>query len=438
MPFTIEEIEATYLTVPADLWVPGLEPEERKKNKNYDVVMGYLTGQHHSLQELQNNRDTYLWRPLLQLLTNIESPSPNDQLVIDVVTHSAMGSNLTSPFIIWLAHYILEHPTEEALQAGLKLFDTLQYNHTAILELYCFQQSWVTLPPGFMDQPSPLKTFLLHEIKNGDNYINTSPEYSRWNVIYLYLTEAVRPDLAKEYAVKTSLFSQTDAVVFFATYKDGHYMPAIMDALRDPNNQALYNKLACCVHLVAHDLKTYAAVAIEVANKFLENYAATPEKSRRDPGNEIPEFKNDPPLHFPYSVIAFHLLLKLDKEKGQYWLQEFKQQKIKFDQMLPRIVYLHLQNDALPFLQQALTKDGTVDFLQAVIDTLVKGFDSDTFLPILWDATAIKSKPVKELIAHILVQQDGDAKAKATALLGHKKTEARLTAAIILDQLSRP
>jgi hypothetical protein len=57
----------------------------------YEPVMDYLTGKNPSLPPMQLDHHAYPVVQLLNLLKNIEQPSVNDQLVLQVIRHPDDG-----------------------------------------------------------------------------------------------------------------------------------------------------------------------------------------------------------------------------------------------------------------------------------------------------------------------------------------------------------
>jgi hypothetical protein len=441
MAFTIEEIEnaLTY-----NLENEPAYYQEIKDNANYTIIIDYLTGKSNTLQGVQPDYSIHYWASLLNLLKDIVDPSPNDQLVLDIIHHPDVVDYLGPHFNGWLCAYTLSFPDEKHFQAVIAQFKRMRltdkdiFNYFAVAILYDDRNEKIEL------DGTALKNFLVHIIKNNKQLI--FPTYGHhiwhgsWSKMYFHLIEEAKPDLAVNYALYSSMLRNNDAIEYFISYKNGNYLPAIIQNIKntkDNDEQQLQSKLSAAIYLYEYDKDAYKDLVIELSHAYLEYFRLFLAKHKWESSCELKEFDGTDLDFLPCSVTAFHFLLMLERESAITMLQDWQQQKIYLDSKISDIIYRHLKQEALPFLQEAVKYDAAgIEYLRNAVKVLINGFDNNIWIPVLWDVAASKSRHMRELIARNLAEKDPDAETKAIALLEHKKTEARQTAAIVLSYFS--
>jgi hypothetical protein len=440
MAFTIELVENALL-INDKKFEPFELQHLLKSSRNYEIITGYLTGKLNTLQELKNDYRLSFWVPLFNLLSNIENPGQNDQLVLDIIYHPEMFSYLQHFFSNWLAKYVFDNPDEQSFQAALNYFRKNGFNDSQIVTRFLFNDK-IEFPKDFLGKDTPLKRFLTAELKKSKQLIiQSTPWYDvEWSAVYFQLLDEVRPDLAGGYAVKASIQQGKDEIIpFFIGYREGYYIPSIIDNVRDSRNLpdvTWQDRLATGIQLYESD-EAYAGLVTELSYGYLNHYKENHTNEQYEPGFSVAEFKGSQWHYFAFSTCAFHFILKFDREKAISTLLDFQQQKIKLSYSLPVIVHYHLNHESLPFLQKAILQDALgIDYLKTTTMVLINKFDPPIYLPSLWSAVASKSKTFRDIIADLLMENDPEAETKAIALLEHKKSDARQTAARVLSYFS--
>jgi hypothetical protein len=75
-----------------------------KESTIYEPVLDYLTGKSSSLPGMQLDHHAFPVVQLLNLLKNIEQPSVNDQLVLQVIRHPDIAQMTNHFYSNWLLH----------------------------------------------------------------------------------------------------------------------------------------------------------------------------------------------------------------------------------------------------------------------------------------------------------------------------------------------
>src|SRR5688500_11034174 len=124
MAFTIEEIEQA---IQADIQTGAYYYKDYKKSPNYPIITDYLTSKSNTLQGITLDAGNNIWSAIGHLLKDIESPSTNEQLVLDVFHHPDITHYLRYSYLRLLTRYILDYPSEKAFQAAIARFKQLGY-----------------------------------------------------------------------------------------------------------------------------------------------------------------------------------------------------------------------------------------------------------------------------------------------------------------------
>jgi len=451
MAFTIEEVEAVRKKEVSIALAYAVDPNELLKTENHNILMGYLTGKITSLQGLQHSQvDYYFWGSLFKLLKDLENPSENDQLVLDIAHHPVVDYYLRQSFLAWLTGYIVHCRSKKALDAALGQFKLLGYKEEDIFQHIVFLHSNFNNASDEAILKSPyLLDFLLNFIEGRHKlFLPTFNYYSggdrSWSYLYFTLLEEANPQFANEYALYSMYMERVNPVVFFDKYKDGHYMPAILQFLtngQDSNIDIIRSKLRAAMHLAGVDELKYAGLVIELSKKYLHYYCENIHKQKGEAQFAIPEFEGTQFKYLPYSTCAFHFLLKHDREEGLKFLTEFFEKKVYVQPDTLAILYHHLNQEAFPYFKQALEGDtsvGGIEFCRSVTGLLQQYFTPEQYTPLVWGLSNSKTKAVREFIAGILAENDPAAEANAIAMLASKNAETRQTAALVLGRFATP
>ncbi|MEO5893554.1 MAG: DUF4132 domain-containing protein [Ferruginibacter sp.] len=446
MPFTIEEIDNALITAREE-W-PAFNPAavKFKDSVNYAIITDYLTGKSQTLQSFQQDDTIYLWGTLLNLLQDIENPSPEDQLVLDIVYDPFIGRFMQNHYLDWLYTYTLQHPAINAFQSVVSQFKKVGLTDIEIFNFFLeklnhkFQEN-LTLVPG-----TPLKDFLVNYIQQSQQLIYPTYLYGRWNnhwnFFYFNLLEESNPAWALDYAFYS--FLQAAAIVsdYLSEYKDGWYLEKIVLRMAETDKDAeeiLQAKLGAAIRLFETN-DGYRSLVTGLSKKYLAFRQANPPLQGWETGYHFQFADEERTTFLPYSSCAFYFLLIDEKERAGKLLAEWFQRKMFVSFETLDVFYRQIQKEAFPFIQKAMeaNSSGGMDHYKSIIDLLVKHFSPEEYLPSVWGLAKNKSRPLRELVAKIIAEKDPGAQNTAITMLGHKNSETRQTAAIILSYFSGP
>lgn len=433
MPFTLSEIEKV------------IDAANLKQSSNYPVITDYLTGKTQSLHGLAYDNVIYKWDPLLDLLNNLEKPSTNDQLILDIVFDPNMMPYLQYHFVGRLLTYALEHSTDNAFFAVLRHFRKLNFTDEQVFEYLLPLMDNANEGEGIsIDEHKPLKKFFVDQVKHSRQLLRASAGYgTSWNFIYFNLLEEVRPEWTNQYAVYGALTYNPYPLYKLTGYKNGIYIPAIITTLQNDQNTTLHTaqgKLYAALTLYNIDPDIYKDFATEISHQYLEFYRLRGNESIRwESGYNLKDFEGHALSYMGYTSCAFHLLLKYERQQALQTLEALLDKKSFIPYQTLALLHYHLGKDAIPYLIRVLGSGdftGGVDYYKSLFSLLQEHFETQSYLPALWGMTNTKSKPLKELLASALSKLDPEAETKAIALLENKNAEARQTAALTLSQFS--
>jgi hypothetical protein len=441
MAFTLQEIEQV-LSVP---YHEGYQPNGSLKNSgNYPIIVDYLSGQSKSLQGLQYDNNIYHWGSVVRLLRNVEKPSANDQLVLDLVLDPFLGNYLQGYFTHWLVSYVKSNPSDSAFNTVLNYFYKFNYTDDQVFNyLLNMLQDPRTNERFSLDGHKALKKFLTDHIKNARQLIHPHFGTLGWNIVYFTLLEEVRPQWAVDYAFHGAVLHNPHALGQLASYNKGRYLPLIIEFLRNqqnPNLNTLQAKFYAALFFYDSDPGKYKELAVEMSQQYLDyTRIHGNEYIRWEGGYSLKELAKEEWRHLGFTSCAFYLLLKYERASGMQALEALLEKKSFVPIQTLQVLSYHLGTDAFPYVLRALESDnssGGVEYYKSLFGLLKERYEPHAYLPSLWKFTSTKSKPLKELVASTLAEIDTEAEAKAIALLENKNAETRQTAALILSRFS--
>ena len=219
-------------------------------------------------------------------------------------------------------------------------------------------------------------------------------------------------------------------------------MPAILNFIQDGQNANLHTlqlKFNAAIRLYEQDNSKYADIAVRLSSQYLDYLFAGNQNNKWESGYHLKEFAGADLGYLPYSTCAFHILLQKDKAKALEILRDLVSKKFYVSPRTLEMAQRHLGHDAFPYIEMAVQADnGGIDHYRSLIALLEQKFDSSQYLPLVWKLAGNKSRPLKELVAKIVAENDDNAEAKAIELLENKSAEVRQTAALVLTQFSSP
>ena len=451
MAFTIEEIEKALVTSRPEFpnYHPQL-PEDYKKNQDYKIVTDYLTGTSSSLQGLQTDSYTFRLGNLVNLLKSIEHPTPGEKLVMNVFNEPLLKDYLRHTFFSWLHWYTLEHPTVEAFQAILQLLKQEGLSDTDILGFFILQNlsNRISQKDTGIDG-TPLKAFLIGIIKSSAKLIVPSQKKiyrywttTVWSQLYFRLLDEVNPEFAQQYALLGAQELVPMTINYLVQYNKSSYIPGILLYLQDGSpegNDNLQNKLSIAILLYDTDPASYSNLVVGLSRQYLAHFHETRGKEKWEQHTSLAEFENTPLYRIEYSAAAFHFLLRGHREEARTTLSRWQQEKVFISYNILAIFHHYLEQEAFPYLQIALVSEASAsnaEYFKSVIQLMAAHFEPSQYLSLVWGLTSSKSKPVRELVAMIIFEKDGEAEKKAISLLENKNATSRQTAALILSYIS--
>lgn len=425
MAFTMEQIEKTIFTNNSLVF----DADVLRKDPGYIRVTDYLTGKTTSLPSGVLSVGLHCWRGLIQLLQNIEHPSANDQILLGVISHPGMDSFVHKGLVEWLDAYLISHMSESAFRAVLALMKNTGADDEHIFKHLLFETA-ARYYKTFAYSDSPLLDYLAGEVRKHDTLVQSYD----WSLAYFWVIEKEKPALLKDYMRAGILFNQQYSVDNLLAHQHGKYMADIQElvAAMTVDKRTHHPFIQTVLRIYEKDTVKYASFAVQQAVRYLDFYQVTPfdsNESRWSFGEFVEAGKE---LTFPHSTCAFYLLFKYERAAGIEKYQQFTKKKLEAS--ILRVLILFLQNDALPYLQEAVLEDQAgLDFTQTAVALLTSHFEPAAYLPALWAAAGSKLLLLRNQLAAILAKEDAEAEAKAIALLNHKKADARQTALAILS-----
>ncbi len=241
MAFTVEEIEKAFSPDNGQNSYYMHDIDEVRKSTNYAITLDYLTGKSASLQGIQQHYHLNTWNVLIPLLKNIEQPSAETQLLLNVFHDPQIGLFVKHLFCNWLKEYISSNHSQSAFDAAIQHFkqcgmtagDIFSY-FISDLSFAGFNKPEASLPEG------PIKNFVIYCIKNAPKLI--PPAHGGWNHFYFSLLENIRPEFAKEYALN-NLISVADVglIKYFIQHNNGAYIPDIIPNITNRQNPDIHS-----------------------------------------------------------------------------------------------------------------------------------------------------------------------------------------------------
>lgn len=449
MAFTIEEIDKA-LTTQNHQWPLHVNGDEGlQQSVNYPLITNYLTGRSQTLNGIQHDDKIYSWSALINLLEDdIETISPKQQLLLDVIYEPMLFPFISFNFNHWLLRYIFHKKTTSVFQAALLQFRKQGMTDDAIFQflIFSFEYDEDNEP---LPSNEPLMQFLKAHIQGSKNLIYPSHGFIAWNnewsLFYFKLLEETKPEFAKEYLLYGMQSDRSNPVIFFTAYKNGKYMPDILSFLTDLKNtdlKTLQLKFASALRLYEADQQKYSGLALELAKLYLDGFGNNNPQQHWEGGFSMSSFEDTDLNYMGYSSCAFHLLFLHDRETALQKINEWLQQKVFIHIKTVKLLYHHLKQEVFPYYETVLATEaakgarGGIEYFRYFIGFIQEHFEPAQYLPLVWQLINSKSKPLREFVAAIIAKNDTQAEHTAISLLENKNAETRQTAALILSHIS--
>jgi hypothetical protein len=444
MAFTLAQIEKA-LSAESELLNYHFDTEQINRSPNYATIVDYLTGKTNVLPALQQDYNTFIWAQLINLLNDLEKPSANDQLVLNVIRHPDLVQALEYHFHYWLIQYARTHTSKSATQAVISQFKATGMSDDDIFGFFILQFGFNHYP-DFNIERTGLKEYFIDYIRRSKQLIYPRSGYLQWSddwsMLYFELLEEAKPEFAFEYALYGIYSERNNPVLFLHDHKKGYYLPHILSFIQDKQNASLriiQSKFSTALILYEAFPGKYRDVAVELSLQYIEYLNAQQLSEKWESSVHLNEFSETDLSYLPYTSCAFHILLKHERDKALLILKDFFSGR-KFIQQRTLLVLLHhLGKNAFPYLEMAMGIDGGgIDYYRSLTELLQQEFDKDQYLPLIWKLAGNKSRQLRELVAKVVAEHDAGAESRAIELLNHKSADIRQTAALILTQFSSP
>ncbi len=451
MAFTLEEIEEALSSQDGEQLFFFPDNTGIEKSPNYPIIIDYLAGRHNSLHGLQVDDKIYYWTGLFRLLKDIESPTPNDQLVLDVIYEPTLFPYTGHYFNHWLLLFFFSKKTGSAFQALLLQFRKQGMNDDDIFQ-YCIGNLSFDDVEEIGDERAGMIDFLLNHIRQSRSLIYPSQQRhswgNHWNLFYFKLLEEAPSAFIPEYILHSLQDNGNDAVIFLSGYKDGKYLPVIERFLADLTTldyHTLTVKFRTVKVLYGQNKDKYLDLNLALSKLYLDAFSR--EQSHYYfyyPGRiNVAELEEPELSSMSLDSYAFYLLLSHERENAVAIINEWLQRKVTIHPNTLLLLYHYLQQDSFPYFEAVLktgaaTAQGGIEYFRFLIAFVQEHFDAAKYMPATWLLISSKSRPLRELVARVIAEKDPAAEQKAIALFENKNAETRLTAAVILSHISTP
>lgn len=441
MAFTVEQLRPFNEHI-----APGYKSPDLKNN--IALVNDYLTGKTNSLAGLSASYDNYYFKDLTMLLKLPSQWDQNDQLVLDVATSAAVWMNIMSGFIIRLAQQVDASGTEQDWHDGLAFLQ----KHVTLIEVFFFLVSSLKDPydeekeiPQHTIQMKWLKDYLGAADKNTvtalvKQYSGSYNQYSKagFNPNFLELLIECVPAEVDGYLqlnLEDGQLFNLGAIYPALDYNGEKYLAYIIERIKTHHRYIKHrtnieNRFFVLMMLQAKHPGSVNDLLLAVANDYLSIY---PSINKDGWERTI----NDGKDRYIMGTLAGKMLMEADPTGTKEKLWDIIQQTNYLHQTVLNLLVNTFKAEALPFLLKALkaSADG-VTYHEYVLN-LIKKFDDEKHNEALWELVLHKSKQVRQLAAEKLGTAE-NAIEKSAALLNHKRTDVRQTAARILSIVPSP
>lgn len=448
--FTIEEIDQALQARANDPYHFNYSLKELQQSANYSIVTDYLTGNSNTLQGIQHSYLLNVFNGLISLLEPIENATAKQQLLINLLTDANFIPYTHIPFQNRLVDSLYLQPSADRLAATQQCLKKTGYTENEIFSIlatitFRYEEKDIAF------SSSPVKEYLSNHIRKtkqipipsqpylGHHYAHTSS----WNSCYFLLLEEVNPAFLPEYIEHGFMELSENLVRFLTQYKKGLYLSVVEKLIQSiPSNelvrldQKIMASMAFYKELPGQFTESIKAASFEYLSLYLSGGGSRWEQS-------YPLFKTSQQYihneYFPISAIAAHYLLKLKHENVNALIDKWFQGESTIDYRIFIILHLHLGERCYKYIEKAVRNNAKTEILSSykeLFNFVKEKFPPHLYTPLLWEIGLNKSNAVKTYVAEIIATKDPEAETKAIALLDHKKGEARLFGAKVLNLLS--
>lgn len=443
MAFTVEQLQPFNEHIATGYKSAALQ-------SNIAIVNEYLTGKTNTLSGLAASYDNYYFRDLTMLLKLPRQWDHNDQLVLNVMTSPDIWLSVMNWFVVRTAKQIDGSGTQQDWN-DLLIF--LQ-NHVTLTEVFHFllnplrdpydeekeiakntiQLKWLKDYLGAADKNT--LAALIKQYSGGYNQYNKAG----FNPDFLGLLIECLPAEADAYLqlnLDDGQLFNTTAIYPALDYNTEKYLPYLIERIKThhgfiKHRENVENRFYVLMMLQYKHPGSVNELLIDVANDYLSLYISI---SNGGWEKTIGDGKD----RYAMSALAAKILLDADAVSAKEKLWSIIQQTKYLHQTVLELLVDRFQVEALPFLLKVMKADVSnngVNYFSFVLD-LINKFDSNKHNEALWEMVLHKSKQIRQLAVQKLGSAE-NAIEKSTALLNHKKTDVRQTAAQILSIIPSP
>ncbi|MDI3321033.1 DUF4132 domain-containing protein [Pinibacter soli] len=415
-------------------------------------IVDYLTGRASQLPVVQYDASVYVVNVFLHLLENIETPSVNDHLILDLVTAPALDAYMQYAFHQFLLGYLIKNDTDSAIQHAIYWMKKTRGSEEDIFKGCIFYLGFddKTSKPIFASQS--IQRYVVDYIKQSKLFISpfdhrgllvaiNDETFSKANQMkaFFVLLDDIRPEFAERFVEYLLLRKMEDGIKFVSVFRNGIYLQRVQSRLQADGvkyGDERFDDFTKALTLYELDSKKYRDAMLFQSRSYLDYYLGLP---KNEPyGSQY--YANSPLLsgltHF--STFSLYIVFENDRSEGLAYLEKIKEAKAFIQDQTLTVIAHYLNEDALPYYQLALQSDGGIDYYRSVLAGLAKHFPIESQLPLYWSFVKHKSKPLRAQVASLIVANDSKAEEKAIELLNNKSADARQTAAQILSAFSSP
>ncbi len=418
---------------------------------NYDLVTDFLTGKTSTLHGIHQGHGNQDYSLLIGLLSPLDPPTSNDQLVLNVLLHPNIFPFVQFQVLPHLMNNCITINTQALIQFTLGIFQSVGmtaaelYSYLVSVMRNMSLEEWEAIPTA-----SPLKEFLAANIPStAGRLINPNSNNAHlfgyyvghdFSPIAFLLVEEHRPMLLT--ACIKGWFSHDDSktIAFLNAYKEGAYLHVLEQMMTDqPLSELEYQaQLAVAIRFFFLDKTQHREPVLRSAENYLR-YWRSLTGQKYESRLQVPELIGDGYTYNPYTVVAWFLLLQYDTHRavtlaGEWLAAQFPVHEDSLD-----LFRLYAGQEALPLLLSAATLEAaSIDFRKMTINILSAYYTLADYAIVFWQLVGNKSKLLRDHVIPILAEKDPNAEKKAIPLLQHKKAEMRVSAATMLTLIATP
>ncbi|GAA4332140.1 DUF4132 domain-containing protein [Flaviaesturariibacter amylovorans] len=432
MFFTQEELKPFFFDTNNDQPY-GHSPESRE---NYALIRSYLLGERPDLSGLHPTYEYYQLLGLAYLLGSPAAPTAHTTRLLDLFFHPDVLPGVTHYLPAVFGHLALQAADVPAVHAWVSLMHRLGLSDTDIFMLLLNQLNRGAEGGDFLATDPPVKQWMQRHLPPAGRVQRSAHSWGddQWSYPYFVVVEAGRPaDALQELFVGLSLASEWTSDLL--RHADGHYLPQITAWIRGEHGHLheVVPRFYTAAELYEWKGEEVAELLLHSARLYLSWYRQRSKAEYHEP------YFSGKKLNGYYSTVALSRIFNDAPGEAVKLLEEWFRDGVPVSLAIHTYLKKAHPAEALPFLREGLLGKGQpthIEHSRGLLEFLQQGYPQADYLDTVWKLAATKSKPLRTLVADMVLKRDPDAEQKAIALLKSKSSEARQTGAIILSAFS--